>query len=64
MRRRDFIAGISAAAWPLARSLAADAQHRTVPVIGYLSGGGQDDLFRAGFHKGLSEQGFVTGRNV
>jgi putative tryptophan/tyrosine transport system substrate-binding protein len=37
---------------------------RTVSVIGYLSGGGPNALFRAAFHKGLSEQGFVEGRNV
>jgi hypothetical protein len=50
MRRHEFIAGLGGAViWPFARSLAADAQRRTVPVIGYLNGGGQDDTnaFRA-----------------
>jgi putative tryptophan/tyrosine transport system substrate-binding protein len=68
MRRREFIAGLGGATvWPFARSLAADARRRTVPVIGYLNGGGQDDdtnTLRAAFRKGLSEQGFIAERNV
>jgi putative tryptophan/tyrosine transport system substrate-binding protein len=63
MRRREFIAGLgSAAAWPLV----ARGQQPRLPMIGFLNGGSQDDLdtFRAAFHKGLSEQGFVEGRNV
>jgi hypothetical protein len=60
MKRREFIAGLgSAAAWPLA----ARAQQPTVPVIGYLNGGGQDDpnAYRAAFRKGLSQQGSSRG---
>jgi putative tryptophan/tyrosine transport system substrate-binding protein len=63
MQRREFIAGLgSAAAWPVV----ARAQQRRLPVIGFLDGAGRDEgpmPFRA-FHKGLSEQGFVEGRNV
>jgi putative tryptophan/tyrosine transport system substrate-binding protein len=62
MKRREFIAGLSgAAAWPMV----VRAQQQRVPVVGFLNGGGQDDTdaFRP-FHKGLSQQGFVEGRNV
>jgi putative ABC transport system substrate-binding protein len=63
MRRREFIVGLgSAAAWPVV----ARAQQPGLPVIGYLSPSTPGE--RAGslqnFSKGLSEMGFVDGRNV
>ena len=63
IRRREFIAGLGgAAAWPLA----ARAQQRAMPVVGFLFISPPEavaDPLRA-FHKGLSEMGYVEGRNL
>jgi putative tryptophan/tyrosine transport system substrate-binding protein len=63
MRRREFIAGLgSAPAWPLA----ARAQRTTVPLVGYLDTGSLETRREvvAALHRGLSQTGYVEGRNL
>jgi hypothetical protein len=62
MRRREFIAGLGAAAWPVV----ARAQQAKLPVIGFLNSETADlsgDRLR-GLRQGLGETGYVEGRNV
>ena len=67
MRRRDFLGfATGAAAFPL---LAARAQQKRLPVIGFLGGfapstNAQIELELAAFRQGLAETGYVEGQNV
>jgi putative ABC transport system substrate-binding protein len=63
MKRRDFITLLgSAAACPIA----ARAQQRVTPIVGFLSGGSpESDTFRLiAFQQGLNQTGYVEGRNM
>jgi len=65
MRRREFIAGLGAAAahWPSAMR----AQQPTLPVVGLINGGTRDEIsarLLVAFRTGLGEFGYVDRQNV
>ena len=64
LRRREFIAGLggATAAWPVV----ATAQQPTMPVIGVIATSAPEPIAYqvSAIRKGLSETGFVEGRNV
>jgi putative ABC transport system substrate-binding protein len=66
MKRRAFLAGTGAAL--LASPLAAEAQPRKVPRVGYLSPGSPSDPGRQrrfeAFRQGLRELGYVEGQDI
>jgi putative ABC transport system substrate-binding protein len=64
MRRREFVILLGSAA--VTRPLATHAQQQSIPVIGFL-GAASAELFVSqlrAFKQGLSETGYVEGRNV
>jgi putative ABC transport system substrate-binding protein len=63
MRRRAFIAAFGgAAAW----TIAARAQHPTIPTVGFISTGSAASFapLVAAFHRGLNDNGYMDGQNV
>jgi putative tryptophan/tyrosine transport system substrate-binding protein len=64
LRRRELIALFGGAA--MARPIAARAQQKAMPVIGFLSSSSPGPWAPnvAAFHQGLSETGYIEGQNV
>jgi putative ABC transport system substrate-binding protein len=62
VKRREFIAGLGAAAWPLV----VRAQQPVLPVLGFLNSGSPGPFapLLAAFHQGLKDGGYVGGQNV
>lgn len=63
MRRREFVSVIGGMlAWPLA----AHAQQRTLPVIGFIDSRSVESMGNRlrGFHRGLEETGYTEGQTV
>jgi putative ABC transport system substrate-binding protein len=62
VKRREFIAGLGAAAWPML----AQAQQPAIPLIGFLNSASPSGYapYVAAFRQGLREAGYVEGQNV
>src|SRR5918993_2516813 len=61
MRRREFMAGLAVAAWPL---VARAQQPGKVHTILWVSTEAEPDPFIAGFREGMRALGYVEGRNL
>jgi putative ABC transport system substrate-binding protein len=61
MRRREFIRIVGGASL---LPLAASAQQRSNPVVGYLHVGKTDSQLEDAFRRGLKEAGYIDGQNV
>jgi putative ABC transport system substrate-binding protein len=66
MRRREFLAFVGSAAAAGAWPSALRAQQPALPVVGFVNAGSAEGLKNRadGFRKGLSEAGFVEGKDV
>src|SRR3954467_1829557 len=62
MRRRSFVAALASVAAAMPRK--GRAQQPDSPVIRFLSSISEEPYILAAFRRGLSEQGFLEGRNV
>src|SRR6266436_5740091 len=66
IRRREFIAGLGAAAAPILWPLAARAQQPGIPVIGFLDTSSPEANKEAvsAFRRALGDAGYIDGQNV
>src|SRR5215831_1403399 len=65
IRRRELIAGVSAAVTPVLWPLAARAQQPGIPVIGFLdTSSAENKLIVSEFRRGLKDAGYIEGQNV
>ncbi len=62
MKRREFIVGLGAAAWPLV----ATGQQTALPVVGWLHGQSPESVqdYIPAFQRGLADAGFIVGYDV